>query len=36
MELYACNVISSDPLQVAGILENYLAQPHAEDEYSAM
>lgn len=36
MELYACNVISSDPLQVAEILGNYLTEPRGEDEYPDM
>lgn len=36
MELYACNVISSDQLQVAEILGNHLLEPHSEDEDSGM
>ncbi len=36
MELFACNVISSDPLQVAEILGKYLLEPHKEDEELGM
>lgn len=32
MELYACNVISSDPLRVAEILGKYFTESHTEDE----
>lgn len=36
MELYACNVISGDPFQVAEILKKYLSEAHEEDGYLDM